>query len=279
MGFVSRHAERNAKLAEHRDLLLKNALNDLTGDPNILAIYESGSLAKGNFDLYSDIDLHIVVKSEMKNDYIKAKRTRTSNWGNVLFFEEWSPTAPVIVTHFDSFVKIDSWYMEPDDLVPSVWLHGIKAYYDPHKLIETLINKSSSILYEPTIEEVDFWQGKFFAFLHEMYRAIMRQEMYYALSNLDRLRWLIVSGWYMEMGIRLDSPYGVWTKLEGKRSQLQKWQLSLLEGWNCSRDSYEMMKTAASIVPEFLRINKKLCNLVQKDENIDECNKIIGMVL
>ncbi|MBS4193579.1 nucleotidyltransferase domain-containing protein [Lederbergia citri] len=279
MGFVSRHAVRDSELEKYRNQHLKNALKDLTSDPNILAIYESGSLAKGNFDLYSDIDLHIVVKQETKDEFIKAKRKRVGNWGNVLFYEDWSPTAPVIVTHFDSFVKIDSWYKEPDELVPTVWLHGIKAHFDPHRLIETLINESTSIKYEITTEEVDFWQGKFFAFLHEMYRAVMREEKYYALCNLDRLRWLIVSGWYMEMGVHLDSPYGVWSKLEGKRSHLHKWQLSLLESWDCSRDSNEMMKTAVSMVPEFLRINKLLCNLVQKEENEEECKRIIEMVI
>src|SRR5690606_19505397 len=145
VGFVSRHAERDAELKIHRGQHLRNALQDLTSDSNVLAIYEGGSLAKGNFDLYSDIDLHIVVKAETKDEFIKAKRRRASNWGSVLFYEEWSPTAPVIVTHFDSFVKIDSWYKEPDELVPSVWLHGIKAHFDPYRIIETLINESSSI--------------------------------------------------------------------------------------------------------------------------------------
>ncbi|MDQ0879421.1 hypothetical protein QFZ73_000432 [Peribacillus sp. V2I11] len=57
----------------------------------------------------------------------------------------------------------------------------------------------------------------------------MRRESSYALSNLDRIRWLIVSGWYMEMEEHVDVPYGVWTKIEGNRSKLDGKELSLLD--------------------------------------------------
>jgi len=36
----------------------------------------------------------------------------------------------------------------------------------------------------------------------------MRDETYYALSNLDMIRWLVASGWHMEMELHLDIPYG-----------------------------------------------------------------------
>lgn len=66
MGFVSRHLERDLSLPEFRNILLENALNDLTSDTDVLAIYQGGSLAKGNSDIYSDIDLHIIVTPRKK---------------------------------------------------------------------------------------------------------------------------------------------------------------------------------------------------------------------
>jgi predicted nucleotidyltransferase len=278
VGFVSKFEERDLTLPKHRDRLLKNALDDLKNDPNVLAIYQGGSLAKGNHDNYSDIDLHIIVTPETKADFIRAKRERPKNWGRILYYEGPDYT-PVVVTHFECFVKVDTFYKEPIELQPSVWLHGLKALYDPHGMVKKVLIESAEIEYKPTVDEVEVWRGKVFAFIHETYRAVMRNESYYALANLDRIRWFIATGWYMEIGQRVDSSYGIWSKLEGKRSHLKKWQLSLLESWDCSRCSQEIMNTMSSMIPEFMRLNNQLCKKTGLEENKEWCEKIIQLVL
>lgn len=277
MGFVSRHLERDSTLPKYREQLLENALKDLSADLDVLAIYLAGSLAIGNFDHYSDIDLHIIVTPDKKREYIKNKRDRASKWGEVLFYEDFNPLSPVVVTHYAPFIKVDSWYHSPDEIVPSIWLKGYKVLYDPDSLISKAIKDSSYEVYKPTTDEVVFWRGKLLAFIHETYRAVMREEHYYAQSNLDRVRWLVVSGWYMEMEQHLDSPYGVWSKIEGNRSKLKPWQLSLLEEWNCDRNPNEIMKTIVEIVPEILRLNKHLSKQVNIEENEEQMKRIIEM--
>jgi predicted nucleotidyltransferase len=278
VGFVTRHKERDLKLPERRDMLLKNALDDLTNDPEVLGVYLGGSLAKGNDDLYSDIDLHIIVSSEKKAEFISKKRERPKKWGTVLYFEGPSYT-PVVVTHFDCFVKIDTHYKVPNELQPSIWLHGLKALYDPKGIIEKVFNESNKLTYKPTSEDIEVWRGKAFAYIHETYRAVMRNEYFYALSNLDRFRWLIAYGWYMEKEYRIDGSYGVWSKLEGDRSRLEEWQIVLLHSWDTTKHPEQIMKTMASIVPEFMRLNKVLCNLTGLEENEELCKKVLDMVL
>jgi hypothetical protein len=56
----------------------------------------------------------------------------------------------------------------------------------------------------------------------------MRKEIYYALHCIDNLRLSMITAWYMETGIQPNS-FGDWAKLEGDRSKLSGWQLSLLE--------------------------------------------------
>ncbi|MGB2993620.1 MAG: nucleotidyltransferase domain-containing protein, partial [Paenisporosarcina sp.] len=60
MGFVSRHVKRDQELPIFREQLLNRALEDLTSDQNVLAIYLGGSLGRGNYDAFSDIDLHTI---------------------------------------------------------------------------------------------------------------------------------------------------------------------------------------------------------------------------
>ena len=50
----------------------------------------------------------------------------------------------------------------------------------------------------------------------------MLGKLYYAISMLDSFRWQIARGWHMEMGRRVDSGWGVWSKVEGSRSCLMK---------------------------------------------------------
>lgn len=57
VSFRSRHYNRDLELPKHRDRLLQAAVSDLSGDPDVLAVYLGGSLAKGDFDVYSDISL------------------------------------------------------------------------------------------------------------------------------------------------------------------------------------------------------------------------------
>ncbi|MFD6210044.1 nucleotidyltransferase domain-containing protein [Peribacillus sp. NPDC060253] len=87
---------------------MNNALKDLSADPNVLAIYLAGSLPKGNFDNYSDIDLHTIVMPERIADFLKGKRNRANNWGTVSFHEDYNPSSPYVITHYDTFVKVDS---------------------------------------------------------------------------------------------------------------------------------------------------------------------------
>lgn len=277
MGFVTRYVERDASLPKHREILLSNAVKDLTADPNVLAIYLGGSLAKENFDNYSDVDLHTIVKSEKRMDFIENKRKRAGKWGNTLFYEDANPYGPVVVTHYDCFVKIDSWYHAPEEIVPSIWLKGVKVLYDPNNIISPIIQESSNFIYQLQVDEVEYWKGKILAFTHETYRAAMRKELYHAIFNLDRIRWLIISGWYMEMNKHFDASYGSWSKVEGERSILNKEQLSLLEKWRCGKEADEIMEMIVKMVPELLRLNQVVSEKVKIDTNGEQFRKILEL--
>lgn len=279
LSLMSRFKERDLKLPQYRENLLKNAVQDLKNDADVLAIYLGGSLAKGNFDYYSDIDLHIIVTPEKKIDFIQEKRNRPKRWGEVLYYEDTSPRRPVIVVHYDCFVKVDTWYHEPNEIQKSLWMQGLKALHDPRDLLKEVIEQSNLLEYNLSADEVELWRGKIFAYIHEAYRSLMRDECYDAMSYLDKFRWMIARGWYMEKGIRVDSAWGVWSKLEGKRSDLEDWQLSMLYTWHSSLEPNDTMKTISSMIPEFMRLHRTLCQKTGLNENKEWCKKVIGLVV
>ncbi|WP_033543383.1 nucleotidyltransferase domain-containing protein [Planococcus sp. CAU13] len=271
-------AVRDSELPEFRQQLLERARHDLQQDPDVLAIYLAGSLAKWNADNYSDIDLHAIVKPEKLASFIKDKKRRAEEWGNVLFFEG-TAASPVIVSHFDCFVKVDSWYHSAEEIEPSIWLKGMNILYDPNGILTPIQKASEIAVYEITAGEVAFWRTKVLAFIHETYRAAMRGEAYCALANLDSVRWLIASGWYMEKGQHFDGPYQAWSKIEGDRSRLSGNQLQLLAAWEASREPRTILEALEGISTEFTRLNKTLSKRVGLEDESEMVNKAIGLVL
>jgi predicted nucleotidyltransferase len=278
MGFHSRHKERDKSLPEVRKALLAKIVHSLKSNSDVLAIFVGGSLAKGNMDLFSDIDLRIVVDAEKFKEYVNRKQQIPRDWGEILFFEDMNPLAPFTVVHFDNFIKVDVFFYSIDRLIPSIWFKGIKILHDPHGIVARLLNESKQITYQVTPDEVNKWRGKVFSYIHEVYRRVHRSEFYYALTIINNLRSFIVKGWNMEVDRHSNDAWD-WSKIEGERSELESWQLSLLETWSCGRDNNEIMKTLLSMVPEIERLHQVLCEKTGLPEDNEKIRKVIDLVL
>lgn len=274
----SKHDQRDLELPEFRQKLMQIIEQDVLQDEDIVTVFYGGSIGKEDTDLYSDIDLRLIVKPEKFSCFLENKRQRTWCWGNVLFFEDPGTQIPFIVAHYDCFIKVDSFYYRPHDLKPSIWLKEIKVVHDSKGILKNVIEESMKLTYEPTKEEIELWRLKFFAYLHEVYRRVRRKEYFYALRAVDYLRWSVVTGWNMEAGRISNSPVD-WSRLEGERSNLATWQLELLEQWDCSRNESQIMKVLVSITKEFRFVHKKLCEISELKERTDWVDKIFDMVL
>lgn len=109
MGLENKHRERDLTIPKYRQIMLKEIEQDLIKDENVLAIFYGGSIGNQNTDLYSDIDLRIVVKDEVFEEYRLNKKERAKNWGKVLYFEDF-PWTNYSVAHYDNFIKVDTFY-------------------------------------------------------------------------------------------------------------------------------------------------------------------------
>lgn len=276
-GLENKHLKRDLKIPEYRLNMLKEIEKDLSRDKNVIGIFYGGSIGNQNTDLYSDIDLRIIVTDEVFEEYRLNKKNRAENWGNVLFFEDFSWTN-YSVAHFDNFIKVDTFYYRKEDIQPSVWLKNIKIVRDQEGFIEEICKESKQLSYFPTAQEVQIWRTKFFAYVHEIYRRVNRKEVFYALNCLDNLRLSMVIAWYMDKGLQ-PNDFGDWSKYEGERSELNSWQIELLEDWHSSRRPDEILEVLRKVIPEFKKTHKSLCVKVNIEEDSEWVDKIIRMVL
>ncbi|MED1665928.1 hypothetical protein P4U85_19005 [Brevibacillus laterosporus] len=277
MGFETKHKQRDLLLPKHRQSIMKKIELDLLNDPNILSVFYGGSIGNQNTDLYSDIDLRIIVKDEFFEEYRANKKQRAKNWGNVLFYED-NPLANYSVAHFSSFIKVDSFYYQTEEMQPSIWLQNIRIIHDTDGMMTNILEQSMQILYTPTTEDIEISRSKFFAYVHETYRRVIREEMYYALQCVDTLRFLVAAVWLMEAGIQPNT-LSDWAKMEGSRSNLQNWQLTLLANWDCSRDSVKILHVLHYIIVEYKKVHNNLCREYHIAENPEWVDGIFDMVL
>jgi len=278
VGFVSKHEERDLKLPDNHKKLLEKIENDLLNDDNVVAVFYGGSIGNNNTDIFSDIDLRIVVKSDKISEYIKNKQAHAKTWGNVLFFEELAPSSIYTVAHYDCFIKVDVFYFTLDNIQPSIWLKNIKIVKDTDGAMNDIQNQSKTIAYKLSVDELEVWRSKFFAHLHEAYRRTLRKEYYYAFDCIDKLRLSMTTAWYMNSGLQPNT-FGDWSKYEGDRSQLKEWQKSLLKNWKCGRNTVEIINVMKSIVLEFKKVHDSLCAILEIGNDSKWVNKIINQVL
>lgn len=111
MGFVSNNKERDLELPKYRKKLIDSIERDLLNDNNVLAFFYGGSIGNKNTDLYSDIDIRLVIKREKIDEYISTKNHRLQNWGNILYYEDANPFSNYIVAHYECFIKVDTFYL------------------------------------------------------------------------------------------------------------------------------------------------------------------------
>jgi predicted nucleotidyltransferase len=276
--FNSRHYIRDVQLPVTRDNMLRRAIEILEGQEYIEGIFLGGSIAKENTDLYSDIDLRIVVSEGQFNEYIRNKQDILRSFGDILFFEDMNPKAPFSIGHYDNFIKIDLFIYTYSRLQPSIWLNGIKVVFDPNNQLMEILAESNKIKYQVTQGAVINWEGKIFSYIHEVYRRVMREEYYYALTIINNLRSFIVMGWNMEVDRHSNDAWD-WSKIEGKRTQLEPSQLELLAGWSCGRDQKEIMSTLWTMIPEIRRLHIVLRGKTGLEIDESHFERVINLVL
>lgn len=278
MGFGAKYEQRDSHIPLERQKLRESIYQDLMEDPSILAFFYGGSLAKGNKDVYSDLDLRIIVEDEAFEAYRSNKKERAKNWGDVLYYEDF-PWAPYSIAHYRSFIKVDTFYYRKSDLQPSPYLKHLLIEHDPYGIVNRLRDESLPLEYHFTEQEFEVWRGKFFAYLHELYRRVQRGEYNYAFQMVHSLSYSIVIGWYVEMG-EVPNSFGDWSKVEGPRSPLKEEQLNLLVRWDVGkRDAEKLQDIARNQVKEFIRVHRVLAERVDVPVNDKWVSEIIEMVL
>ncbi|MDR3516788.1 MAG: hypothetical protein P4M00_13310 [Azospirillaceae bacterium] len=179
-------------LVEARRTLLATAEGRFALDPAVVAVFLGGSLAARSDDVWSDIDLRVVVRPEDHARFVAARREITKSWPGFLF-NEWVPGAQHCVSHFRPFGKIDIFYLDQAHLTPSPWYTlPTQILHDPSGVVASVVERSTGQRFDVSEDDIDFSISKGLAATHETYRRALRGELAYAQMLLDELRQYVI---------------------------------------------------------------------------------------
>lgn len=98
----TRHDERDRGLPRARRDLVTAIHEKCVGRTGVEGVFLGGSIARGDEDLYSDIDLRIVVSEIHFEEYVKDKQRIAAEFGEVLFYEDMDVYACSLQQFFES---------------------------------------------------------------------------------------------------------------------------------------------------------------------------------
>lgn len=101
-------------------------------DPTVRAVFLKGSLARDDFDQYSDVDLYCLIKKGQVETFLPRRLDYLERYRPLLFWSEANFVGPQIVAVFDNGLHFDLYAVTLENLPKT---ERIKVLHDPDQLL------------------------------------------------------------------------------------------------------------------------------------------------
>ena len=145
----------------------------LSNDNNVKAIFLKGSLARDDFDEYSDVDLYCMVEENELQAFLSKRVSYMEHYRPLIFWQEVNFVGQQIVGVFDNGLHFDLYTVTPDSLHMT---DEIKILYDPQGLLSNYKSENLGMSEE---EFVEYFNEISFAIL-ELEAAYKRHDLIWA---------------------------------------------------------------------------------------------------
>ena len=111
---------------------IKKVLPLLIADKAVYAVFLKGSIARGENDEFSDIDLYCLVEREELDDFLNRRMNYLKEYRPLIFTRDVNHVGPQLVGVFDNGIHIDLYTLTSNSMNTT---DQIKVLYDPEKLL------------------------------------------------------------------------------------------------------------------------------------------------
>ena len=201
--------------------LLGRAVARLREDERVVALLLGGSLARGAADLYSDVDLYVVVRDGAFDAVLAERDAIAGGVGSKLFAFDVDPVPGGSTDRIVLYegpdgkpIKFDFMYLKESDLEPAPKWAGCAVLEDEGGGVGAVVARSEGLAPPPPKpEELLELNQKFWTLCWYVFGKIVRGELWEALDGLHDIRSLALVpllDWAAER------PHEGYRRLEGK---------------------------------------------------------------
>jgi predicted nucleotidyltransferase len=183
---------RLAAWPEHRRILTA-AIDHFRTDLRVLGLLLGGSFAAGTPDVYSDIDLYIIVRDDLFDQVLGEKTGAAAAGGRVLTAFVPDHLGPggdeMYIAVYDGPVKLDLNYERRSSVKPAWKLSARAVLMDRDgSLAETVAASRGLTAPPPSVDALEALHDKFWTWCWYVFGKIARGEVWEARGGLEDIR-------------------------------------------------------------------------------------------
>lgn len=107
---------------------VKAISQSLTKDNRVKAIFLKGSMGRGEYDQYSDVDLYCLVDEKDEEAFLTKRLRHLESYRKILFYEDFFIIAPQIIAVYDNLLHVDLFTVTEKSFKEKDFFHVL---YDP----------------------------------------------------------------------------------------------------------------------------------------------------
>jgi predicted nucleotidyltransferase len=102
----------------------------LMKDKRVKAIFLKGSMGRGEYDEYSDVDLYCLVEEKDEETFLTQRIQHLESYRKILFYEDFFIIAPQIIAVYDNLLHVDLFTVTEKSFKEKDFFHVL---YDPEE--------------------------------------------------------------------------------------------------------------------------------------------------
>jgi len=161
------------KLGERQHEAIEKLVEVLSQDNSVKAIFLKGSIARGQGDHHSDVDMYCIIGENAMGDFLKKRLQYLEAYKPLIYWSESNFVGPQIVGVYDDGLHIDLYSISLDVMKNT---DEMKVLYDP----DNLLKDYKFVKPEPSAEEIARVFNGFTFSLLEFEAAYCRKDLLWA---------------------------------------------------------------------------------------------------
>jgi predicted nucleotidyltransferase len=185
--------------APRRDRLIGRFIDACSSDERISAAFIGGSVARGEPDGYSDLDLCVVVGDARFDDVLADRRVLASRLGTPLFCEDWGDEDPELFVILDDGSDVELFFVRESRL-HEVQAGAIRPLLDRRGILTDLDLPIRHVGSDELVDELRRILAWFWHDVSHFITAVGRDQIWWAAGQVEALRGYCVNLVRIEQG-------------------------------------------------------------------------------